>query len=125
MLSTEGAYDLAAYAERVADWAAPVAGVAAAHSLRTCFQLVPPPDDVKMTGRRAGLDAAVPAPGGGRSEPDRPGRAGLGGDRRRPDRFSRRLERPQERLLADLGRAARLFPPLESGSSAHVRAPAG
>ena len=29
--------------------------------------------------------------------------------------FSRRLERPQERLLADLGRAARLFPPLEAG----------
>ena len=46
----EGAYDLGAYAERVAEWASPVGGIAAAHALRTCFQLEPPPDDAKVSG---------------------------------------------------------------------------
>src|SRR5581483_8573567 len=37
--------------------------------------------------------------------------------------FGRQLDRPQERLLADLGRAARLFPPLEVGlAGAHPTA---
>ena len=111
----EGAYDLGAYAERVAEWVAPVGGVAAAHALRTCFQLEPPPADAKLTGDerlwtlRVLLQAAddpsllVPA----ERVWDESGDA--------LSVFSRRLERPQERLLADLGRASRLFPPLEVG----------
>ena len=111
----EGAYDLGAYAERVADWAASVGGVAAARALRTCFQLEPPPDDAKVTGDervwtlRFLLQAAddpsliVPA----ERVWDETGDA--------LSVFSRRLERPQERFLADLGRAARLYPPLEIG----------
>jgi SNF2 family DNA or RNA helicase len=111
----EGAYDLAAYAERVDDWASPLVGVAAAPSLRTCFQLEPPPDDAPTTGDERSwvlwflLQAAddptliVPAE---RVWDERGDALSV---------FSRRLERPQERLLADLGRAARLFPPLEAG----------
>jgi SNF2 family DNA or RNA helicase len=111
----EGAYDLAAYAERVAAWAAPVGGVAAAHALRTCFQLVPPPDDTKVTGDervwtlqfllQASDDPSLIVPA--EEVWEEAGDALIA--------FSRRLERPQERLLADLGRAARLFRPLETG----------
>jgi hypothetical protein len=111
----EGAYDLGAYAERVAEWAAPVGGVAAADGLRTCFQLEPPPDDAKITGEervwtlrfllQATDDPSLIVPAERVWEET--------GDAL--SAFSRRLERPQERFLADLGRAARLFPPLDTG----------
>jgi len=111
----EGAYDLAAYAERIDDWTSPVAGVAAAHSLRTCFQLEPPPESSKVTGDerawtlrfllQASDDPSLILPA--EDVWEETGDALLA--------FSRRLEHPQERLLADLGRAARLFPPLETG----------
>ncbi|HZO27036.1 MAG TPA: DEAD/DEAH box helicase [Chloroflexota bacterium] len=111
----DGSYDLMAYAERVSEWAAPVGGMATARGLRTCFQLEPPPDDAKVTGDervwtlRFLLQAAddpsliVPA----ERVWDETGDALIA--------FSRKLELPQERLLTDLGRAARLFPPLETG----------
>ncbi|MGE3909836.1 MAG: DEAD/DEAH box helicase [Chloroflexota bacterium] len=111
----EGAYDLGAYAERVTEWAAPVGGVGAASALRTCLQLEPPPDGANTAGDertwtlRFLLQAAddpsliVPAERVWEETGDFLGV------------FGRRLERPQERLLADLGRAARLFPPIETG----------
>ena len=111
----DGSYDLAAYAERVAEWAAPVGGMATAQALRTCFQLEPPPDDVKVAGDerawtlrfllQATDDPSLIVPA--ERVWDESGDALIA--------FSRRLEQPQERLLADLGRAARLFPPLETG----------
>jgi SNF2 family DNA or RNA helicase len=111
----EGAYDLGSFAERVAEWAAPVGGHGAASALRTCFQLEPPPDNASGSGDertwtlRFLLQAAddpsliVPAE---RVWEETGDALGI---------FGRRLERPQERLLADLGRAARLFPPIEAG----------
>lgn len=111
----DGAYDLAAYAERVAEWMAPVGGVASAQSLRTCFQLQPPPEDtpVEPDARawtlsfllQAADDPTLIVPAERVWEET--------GDALRV--LSRRFERPQERFLADLGRASRLFPPLEAG----------
>ncbi|MCC7371180.1 MAG: DEAD/DEAH box helicase [Chloroflexi bacterium] len=111
----EGGYDLGSYGERVTEWSAPVGGVGVASALRTCLQLEPPPDgsaatsDERSWTLRFLLQAAddpsliVPAERVWEETGDVLGV------------FGRRLERPQERLLADLGRAARLFPPIELG----------
>jgi len=116
----EGAYDLAAFAERVDEWIAPVGGVAEAESLRTCFRLEPPeetrskskktpPADERGWTLQFLLQAA--------DDPSLLVPADRVWDEQSEalDVFSRRLERPQERFLADLGRAAAYFPPLESG----------
>ncbi len=78
---------------------------------RTCFRVVPPGDGTDGTARQAWaleilLQAVddpsllVPAADAWRSG-------------RRLAAFGRRLDDPQERLLADLGRATRLHPPLD------------
>ncbi|MDP8924846.1 MAG: SNF2 helicase-associated domain-containing protein, partial [Chloroflexota bacterium] len=117
-LVPEGAYDLGAFAERVASWIEPVAGVAAAESLRTCFRLEPPeevatkkasPPEARAWTLRFLLQAA--------DDPSLLVSAERVWDEQGDalEVFSRRLDRPQERFLADLGRAAQLFPPLEIG----------
>ena len=119
---TEGAYDLNAYEERVSEWFAPVGGVAG-QSFRTCLRLEPPEDDpkAKPDDRNWTLRFLLQVA----DDPTQlvPAERVWEETGSSLYAFGRRLERPQERLLADLGRAARLFPPLEAGlSGAHPSA---
>lgn len=97
-------------------WSEPVRVPVGSTPLRTCFRLAPPPDGSEEGARRAGgrrwtlgfflqamddLSLLIPA-------------ARVWGSSAREMTFlKKRFENPQERLLSDLGRAARLFPPLE------------
>jgi non-specific serine/threonine protein kinase len=78
---------------------------------RTCFRVVPPADDADDSAEQAwSLEVLLQAT-------DDPSLIVPAADAwksgRRLVAFGRRLDDPQERLLADLGRATRLHPPLD------------
>ena len=78
---------------------------------RTCFRVVPPDDGARSAeGQAWALEVLLQAT-------DDPSllvpAADVWKSGRRLARFGRRLDDPQERLLADLGRATRLHPPLD------------
>src|SRR6266700_1789149 len=76
----------------------------AARGLRSRLpHLLPPRSTFRGERQRLGLARQFSPPGQRRPQPARPGRQGL----------ERALQYPQERLLADLGRASRLFPAIE------------
>jgi SNF2 family DNA or RNA helicase len=110
----EGAYDLGAYAERVAEWSAPVGGLTG-QTFRTCLRLEPPETEkqTKADDRNWTLRFLLQVA----DDPNQlvPAERVWAETSSALHAFGRRLDRPQERLLADLGRAARLFPPLEQG----------
>ena len=119
---TEGAYDLGAYAERVTEWSAPVGGIAG-QTFRTCLRLEPPETDkqAKAEDRNWILSFLLQVA----DDPNQlvPAERVWAETGPALHAYGRRLDRPQERLLVDLGRAARLFPPLEMGlSGAHPSA---
>jgi len=117
--------------EALAAWSRSLAP-AVQGGLRTCFRLAPPgerpddapePADPAADGARPGApDGATPAPGAWRLDfllqaTDDPSLLVPAEEVWRAGGtltvLSRTLDHPQERLLGDLGRALRLFPPLE------------
>jgi SNF2 family DNA or RNA helicase len=101
-------------ARRVEGWTGHLQARSTA-GFRTCFQLEPPGTAEESRGERAAewrLDFWLQAL-------DDPSLRVAAGDiwelRQRPlQLLNRRFENPQERLIADLGRACRLFPPLSA-----------
>jgi SNF2 family DNA or RNA helicase len=117
-------------------WTRPLEG-AAPGSLRTCFRLSPPDEPPRIDGMPDAIDAAASAgspttesPTTPKPVPDGPWRldfllqaaddpsllvpaAEVWRAKGPLTVFRRTLDHPQERLLGDLGRALRLFPPLE------------
>ncbi len=99
-----------------ATWSESIRVPAGSTPLRTCFRLEPPPDGSAEGARRAGgrrwtlgfflqatddLSLLIPAARVWTSSA------------REITLLMKRFEHPQERLLSDLGRASRLFPPLD------------
>ncbi|MBI2942526.1 MAG: DEAD/DEAH box helicase [Chloroflexi bacterium] len=113
-------YELRAFADALAHWVEPVRAGPEAAAFHTCFRLEPP--------EPGGGGEAVSAPDPGQAAwalrfflqaADDPSLLVPAGqvwrERGQVLRFlSRRVENPQERLLADLARAARLFPPIDA-----------
>ncbi|WP_264843620.1 SNF2-related protein [Caldinitratiruptor microaerophilus] len=96
---------------RLSAWSAPVVQGQAPAAFRTCFRLEPPDGDDAGDGASWALHVLLQAA-------DDPSllvpAAEVWRARGSTLRYlNRRLDHPQERLLADLGVAARLFPPLE------------
>ena len=103
------AFDVERLATRLAEWRAPLVTSASSSAYRTCFRLEPPGGDGEKGGwtLRIFLQAVddpsllLPAERIWREQ---------GGT---TVYLNRRFDQPQERLLADLGLAARSFPPLD------------
>ncbi|HEX9936067.1 MAG TPA: DEAD/DEAH box helicase [Longimicrobium sp.] len=121
--SATGADDGARLRDAVAAWQSPAAP-AAAHGLRTCFRLSPPPEPPAEDASIASLAPAPAADGPWRLEfllqaADDPSLLVSADEVWRakgPLKVLRRtMDDPQERLLEDLGRALRIFPPLQPG----------
>ncbi len=100
------------FAGQVTSWVSRLQAVATDAAFRTCFRLEPPEDsgsDWKVSYLLQATDdksLLVPA-------------AGIWGTRSAVVSFlKRRFENPQERLLADLGRASRTYPAIDSSLTA-------
>ncbi|MBI3989472.1 MAG: DEAD/DEAH box helicase [candidate division NC10 bacterium] len=107
--------------DEIRSWTAQIHGPGEAATFRTCFRLEPPPLD-DLDGRREIQAVAPRVPAWALSfflqATDDPSllvpAEKVWRESKRTLRFlNRRFEQPQERLLADLGKASRLFPPIE------------
>ncbi|MCC7104311.1 MAG: DEAD/DEAH box helicase [Chloroflexi bacterium] len=103
-------FELERVVHRLEEWRAPLASVASGSAYRTCFRLSPP-DDPAAERPLWDLEILLQAP----DDPSLLVPAARVWQERGAalSYLNRRLDRPQERLLADLGRAARAFPPLD------------
>lgn len=111
--------DLIAFHEQYQSWVEPLPGVGKGDSFRLCFRLDPPP-----TSNAGGIQLPVPGAQDWRLEymlqaTDDPSllvpAAQVWSERGSALKFlNRKFDAPQERLLAGLGHASRLFVPIES-----------
>jgi SNF2 family DNA or RNA helicase len=112
--------ELAAFYNEYRTWVEQADGTTAHDSFRVCFRLNPPPADQQAEGivvpRRGEQNWTVEYLLQAADDPSLlVSAAEVWRQRGATVRFlNRKFEQPQERLLAGLGRASRLFPPLEA-----------
>lgn len=120
LVKTFNVRDLRTFFEQVQQWTEPLPGMGAGDSFRLCFRLDPPltdeVDGIRMTrpsAREWSLHYFLQAT-------DDPSllvpAEQVWAERGTTLRFlNRKFDAPQERMLAGLGHASRLFPPIEAG----------